>query len=144
MAEIGARAQRVIDEIMGNEALLEMLETEAATEMLNWGIAMATSLVERTGGLDDAAAEQALMPRLRAVRQSMRMIGNWAAGKYADPKSRVELRDKLLEQFRVILGNDVHLPSTEKMDELLNEVDDRNKTPHQLILELRKLFEEAS
>src|SRR6266542_2046378 len=140
MAEIGARAHRVIDEIMGNEALLEMLETEAATEMLNWGIAMATSLVERTGGLDDAAAEQALMPRLRAVRQSMRTIGNWAAGKYLDPESRVEMRDKLLEQFRAILGDDVHLPSTEKMDELLIEVDDRNKTPHQLILELRKVF----
>ena len=143
MAEIGSRVERIVDEMAGNEALLEMLETEAATEMLNWGIEMATSLVKSTEELDQAAAEQELLPRLKAVRQVMRSVGNWAAGKYVDPASRVQLRDKLLENFKVIFGEEARLPSPEKMDELLNQVDDRHNTPHQLILKLKHLLEEA-
>ena len=142
MADIGSRAERIVDEMAGNEALLEMLETEAATEMLNWGIEMATSLVKSTEGLDEAAAEQELPPRLKAVRQTMRSVGNWAAGKYVDPASRVQLRDKLLENFKVIFGEEAPLPSAEKMDELLNRVDDTNNAPHQLVVKLKQSLDE--
>ncbi len=144
MVEIGARVQRVIEEMTGNEALLEMLETEAATELLDWGIEMATSLVKRTKGMDEATAEQVLLPRLKAVRQTMRSVGNWAAGKYVDPASRLQLRDKLLENFKAIFGAEAPLPSPEKMDELLNQVDDKNNTPQQLILKLKQSLEEPS
>lgn len=144
MVEIGARVQRAIEELTGNEALLEMLDTEAATEMLDWGIEMATSLVKRTKGMDEAAAEQLLLPRLKAVRQTMRSVGNWAAGKYVDSESRAPLRDKLLDNFKLILGEEARLPSREKMDELLNQVDDTNNSPHQLILMLKQSLEEPS
>ena len=106
-------------------------------------VQMATSLVKSTEGLNDAVAEQELLPRLKAVRQVMRSVGNWAAGKYVDPASRVQLRDKLLENFKVIVGEEAPLPSPEKMDELLNQVDDTNNTPHQLILKLKHVLEEA-
>ena len=141
MADLNARMERVIEEMTGNEALLEMLDTESAREMLNWGIATARSMITRTRDLDDFAADLALLPRLKAIRQSMRSIGNWAAGKYADPANRVQLRDKLLEHFRTIFGEDRPLPSPEKMDEVLNQVDDKSYTPHQLILKLRELLE---
>ena len=144
MAESNARIQRVIEEMTGNEALLEMLETDAATEMLNWGITTAKSLISKTKRLDDLAADLALMPRMKAIRQAMRAIGNWAVGKYADPASRVQLRDKLLEHFRTIFGEEARLPSAERMDEVLNQVDDKNNAPHQLILKLRQLLEEPS
>ncbi len=144
MADINARIQRTIEELVGNEALLGMLETEAATEMLNWGITTAKTLISKTQDLDDFAADLALLPRLKAVRQSMRSIGNWAAGKYTDPASRVQLRDKLLEYFRAIFSEDSHLPSTEKMDEVLNQVDDPKNTPYQLILNLKRLIGEPS
>ena len=144
MVESGARVQRVIEELTGNEALLEMLETEAATELLNWGIELATSVVKKTEGMDEAEAEQVLLPRLKAVRQTMRSVGNWAAGKYVDPESRVQLRDNLLGYFRVVFGEDARLPSAEKMDELLHQVDDTNNTPHRLILKLKQLVEEPS
>jgi len=144
MVEIGTRVQRAIEELTGNEALLEMLETEAATELLNWGIELATSLVKGTQGMNEADAEQVLLPRLKAVRQMMRSTGNWAAGKYVDPESRVQLRDRLLENFKVIFGRDARLPSTESMDELLNQVDDKNNTPHKLILKLKRSLEEPS
>ena len=143
MVDINSRVQRVIEEILGNEALLEMLETDAAAEMLDWGTAMATSLVKKTNDLDDLAANLAIMPRLKAVRQSMRSIGNWAVGKYIDPEDRVELRDKMLERFRVIFGENARLPSIEQFDELLNQVDDKNNSPYQLILKLKQLLEDA-
>ena len=143
MVDLNSRVQRVISEMLGNEALLGMLETDAATEMLSWGTAMATSLVKTTNELDDLAANMTIMPRLKALRQSMRSIGNWAVGKYIDPESRVELRDKLLERFRMIFGEKAHLPSIEKFDELLNQVDDKNNTPYQLILKLKQLLEDA-
>ena len=119
-----------------------MLEGEAAAEMFNWGITTVETLVSKTTDLDDAAAELALMPRLKAVRQSMRSIGNWAADKYADPASRTQLRDKLLEHFRLIFGEEARLPAAEEVDDVLNQVDDKNNTPHQLILKLSRLIEE--
>jgi hypothetical protein len=142
MADIGSRVERIVEELTGNEALLEMLETEAATEMLNWGIETVTSLVKSTEGLDETAAEQELPPRLKAVRQTMRSVGNWAAGKYVDPASRVQLRDKLLENFKVIFGEEAPLPSAENVDELLNQVGDTNNSPPQLILKLKQLLDE--
>ena len=141
MADINARVQRMVEEMMGNEALLEMLETQAANEMLNWGIEMATSLVKKTGDVDDSIANLAILPRLKALRQSIRSIGNWAAGKYTDAASRVELRDKLLERFRVIFGKRAILPPEAELDTVLNQVDDKNNTPSQLILRLKELLE---
>jgi len=143
MVDINSRIQRVIGEMLGNEALLEMLETDAAAEMLKWGTAMAASLVKTTNDLDDLAANLAIMPRLKAVRQSMRSIGNWAVGKYIEPEDRVELRDRMLERFRVIFGENARLPSSEQFDKLLNQVDDKNNTPYQLILKLKQLLEDA-
>jgi hypothetical protein len=142
MAELNARVERVIEEITGNEALLQMLDTDAAREMLNWGITTAKSIVSRTVDLDDFTAEVSILPRLKAIRQSMRSIGNWAAGKYTDPASRIQLRDRLLGHFRTIFGEDRPLPHPEKMDQVLNQVDDKSKTPHQLVLKLKQVLEE--
>jgi hypothetical protein len=143
MTNFGTRIERVIEEMTGNESLLEMLDTEAATEMLNWGIATAKSIVSKTQDLDDFAADLAILPRLKAIRQSMRSIGNWAAGNYADATSRTQLRDKLLQNFRVIFGEDSHLPSAEKLDAVLDQVDNKTKTPNQLISNLKQLLEET-
>jgi hypothetical protein len=143
MADIGSRIQRVIEEMTGNEALLEMLETDAAVEMLEWGKNLATSVVKRTADLDDFAADLALLPRLKAVRQSMRSVGNWAAGKYVDPTDRVQLRDKLLQHFKTIWGDEAPLPSPEKLDGVLNEVDDPNNTTVQLIHKMKTILPES-
>lgn len=142
MVDLNARMERVIEEMTGNEALLQMLDTDAASEMLNWGIATAKSMISRTMELDDFAAELAILPRLKAIRQSMRSIGNWAAGKYSDPDSRAQLRDKLLQHFRTIFGERRELPTARQMDDLLGQVDDKGLTPHQLILKFQDLLEQ--
>jgi hypothetical protein len=142
MADLNARMERVIEEMVGNEALLEMLDTEAAREMLNWGIAMAESMLSRAKGLDDVNTDLAILPRLKAIRQSIRSIGNWAAGKYINPEDRIQLREKLLANFRTIFGERRELPSARQMDEVLRQVDEKSHTPLELILKIRDLFEQ--
>ena len=134
--------ERVIEEMSGNEALLQMLDTDAASEMLNWGIATAKSMISRTTNLDEFAADLAILPRLKAIRQSMRSIGNWATGKYTDSADRMQLRDKLLQHLRTIFGERRELPTARQMDEVLSKVDDKRHTPHELILMIQDLFEQ--
>jgi hypothetical protein len=141
MSTFGDRLNRAIEEMAGNESLLEMLDTETAAEILNWGITTTKSIVRKTQGLNDLAADLAILPRLKAVRQSMRAIGNWSVGKYADAASRIELRDKLLQNFKVIFGERYPLPTTRQMDTVLNQVDDKTNTPNQLFAKLRELIE---
>jgi hypothetical protein len=140
MADIGSRIQQAIEQLTGNESLLGMLETDAATEMLEWGKKMSMSIVSQTDGLDDLIADLSLMPRLKAVRSSMRSIGNWAAGKYVEPEDRLQLRDKLLEHFKTIMGENAQLPTPEEMDDLLNQVDDNSNSPHQLIVKMIQMI----
>lgn len=144
MADLGARIQRAVEEMTGNEALLEMLDTDAAVELLNWGKALAASAVKHTEGLDDFAADLALLPRLKAVRQTLRSVGNWAAGKYTEVDSRVQLRDKLLEHLHTIFGESANLPSANRMDAVLNEVDNQQNNSHQLILKFRDMLGEVN
>jgi hypothetical protein len=123
MADIESRIQKAVEDITGNESLLEMLDEDAASEMLEWGKSTVASLVKQTEEMDDAAAELALDQRLKAVRQFMRSAGNWAAGKYTDPADRLQLREKLLGHAKVIYENDSQLPSAEKIDAVLNQMD---------------------
>lgn len=138
MADINSRIQNYVKDLMGNEALLGMLDTDAATEMLNWGIALVTALVKKTEGMDDTTAEQTLGPQLKAVRQTMRSGGNWAAGKYEDPTSRASLQAKLTEYRSVILGEHATLLPDTALASLLNQVDDKGKTPLQLVQNLKR------
>jgi hypothetical protein len=142
MTEVDSRADPIIKEITGNESLFDMLDTEAANEMLNWGKFAAHSMVNRTSELDDLSANQVLEPGTKAIRQAMRSIGNWAAGRYADPASRIELRDKLLNQLQVIFGEEMPLPSVQAVDAVLNQVDDQQSTQQHLIIDFRKLLED--
>ena len=144
MKTMEERINGVVGDLTRNESLVQMLETDVASELLNWGVDVSKSVVNETDGLDDEAANLAMEPRLKAIRQTMRSIGNWAAGKYIEPESRIQLRDKLIEPLRAIFGKDVSLPSVEQLDELLNQVDDKNKTPHELILGFRALLESNS
>lgn len=144
MADIESRIQKAVEDITGNESLLEMLDEDAASAMLEWGKSTVASLVKQTEGMDDAAAEAALDQRLKAVRQFMRSAGNWAAGKYTDPADRLQLREKLLGHAKVIYENDSQLPSAEKMDAVLNQMDVLQSSQKQSVLNLKELFNEAN
>ncbi|HUG33640.1 MAG TPA: hypothetical protein VMJ90_02630 [Anaerolineales bacterium] len=143
MTNLDTRIERAKKEISGNESLLDMLEVEAATEMFNWGQSLAESIASDTSGIDDAAAEDATAPRLKALRQALRSIGNWAVGKYSDPADRTALKEKLPEQMRLILGDKSNDLSIGELDKIIDSVDAQGQTPHQLILKMKELIEKT-
>lgn len=142
MVDINSRINKVVGELSGNEALLEMLDADAANELLNWGIATATALVQKTVNLDDASAELTLEPQLKAIRQTIRSAGNWAAGKYTEPETRAQLREKLNENFKIIFGGSTKTSLVDRVGLVLNQVDDKNKTPSELIQSFKSLSED--
>jgi hypothetical protein len=141
MADINSRIQKYVGQMTGNEALLEMLEADAATEMQQWVIETVTTLVKKTEGMDDATAEQTLEPQLKAVRQAVRSGGNWAAGKYADAESRATLQAKLAEYRSVISGEPAKLMADTSLVSMLNQVDDKSKSPLQLVQSFKRIME---
>ncbi|MFN8388149.1 MAG: hypothetical protein U0X92_17265 [Anaerolineales bacterium] len=116
MTNLLSRIENAKKTITGNESLLDMLDAEAATLLLNWGMELAGSIAQSTESMDDASAELNLEPRLKALRQFMRATGNWAAGKYEDALSRMELKDKLLECLQTMRVADAKLPSVGELD----------------------------
>lgn len=140
MRNLDDRIERAKKEISGNESLLEMLEEDAAIEMFDWGQALAASIASDTDGMDDAAADEAMAPRLKALRQALRSIGNWAVGKYSDPADRASLKEKLPGQLQLILGDRSKDLSTDELGRLIDEVDAQGQTPRQLILKIKDLI----
>jgi hypothetical protein len=140
MADINSRIQKFVGQMTGNEALLDMLDADAASEMQKWGVATVTALVKETEGMDDATAEQILEPKLKAVRQAMRSGGNWAAGKYADAASRASLQAKLAEYRSVIFGEPAKLLPDTALVSMLDPADDRGKSPLQLVQSFKRIM----
>jgi hypothetical protein len=68
----------------------------------------------------------------------MRSAGNWAAGKYTDPADRLQLREKLLGHAKVIYEDDSQLPSAEKMDAVLNQMDVQQSSQKQSVQNLKE------
>lgn len=133
MTDIKTRIENAKKTITGNESLLDMLDAEAATLLLNWGMDLAGRIAQTTEGIDDSSAELNMEPRLKALRQFMRAIGNWAAGKYADADARTQLKDKLSEHVNTMGLTNIKFPSASEFENLLSLGD---KTQEQLILTL--------
>ncbi len=142
MTDIKTRVEDAKKTVTGNESLLDMLDADSATTLLNWGIGLAGQIAQSTSGMDDASAELNIEPRLKALRQFMRSAGNWAIGKYADPASRSQLKDKLLEQWNVMHGENAALPYAGEFENLLNQAGDGGRNVQQLLLNLQALLTE--
>jgi len=140
MINLDARIERAKKEISGNESLLDMLEEKAAAELFNWGLEMAASIARETGGMDEAAAGEATGPRLKALRQALRSMGNWAVGKYSDPGDRAGLKEKLYEQFQLILGDESKRLAAEQFNKVIDLVDVSGQTPQLLIVKMKELI----
>jgi hypothetical protein len=140
MTNLDARIERAKKEISGNESLLDMLEENAAVELFNWGLEMAASIARETGGMDDAAAGEVTAPRLKALRQALRSMGNWAVGKYSDPGDRASLKEKLNEQFQLIMGDESKRLAAGELNKVIDSVDAPGQTPQQLIATMKELI----
>lgn len=141
MTDITSRIQKYVGAMTGNEALLDMLDADAAAEMLKWATETVTMLVHKTEGMDDATAEQVLEPKLKAVRHAMRAGGNWAAGKYTDPASRTDLKAKLMEYRSVIFDEPAKILPDTSLVSMLDQVDDTNKSPLQVVENFKRMMQ---
>ncbi|NJC97689.1 MAG: hypothetical protein C3F07_12770 [Anaerolineales bacterium] len=114
MKDLEKRFRRVIGGMQGNEALVPSLGDAAAGELFSWGEATAKHIVDETDGMEDAAAEEHMAPRLRALRVMMRAVGRWVGeAKTLDLDARQALWNRAGEQARVLFGDSFELPSME-------------------------------
>lgn len=140
MSEIESHLERIMDQMQGNEALLENLDEESAEEMLGWATEVAARIVKESAHLDDVAAEAEMAPRLRALRQVMRSVGNWTAGKYETPEDRARLRDRLPGHFKAIFGETATLPGLDAIERLVNEEVEPSASKRQRVSKFKELF----
>ena len=99
---IESRVSKVAESILENEALTSNLDDDAADQFLNWAISKGEMIARSTIGLDDILAEEAMYPRLKALRRIARYIGQWVTGS-GEPRDLVE---KIIEQARLIYGEE--------------------------------------
>ena len=135
------RTAAAAESIMENERLTTDLDDDADKVLVDWGIVCAKRVVQQTTGMDDAEAEEAAYPSLRATRRLMRTINNWIKkGQAIEPEERVASLDKVIENATIIYGEDLTPPTSERRNTFLGQ--HLADTPPQLIASLRAFVED--
>jgi hypothetical protein len=117
---IERRINQAIVSLMQNEALMEDLETQAASALLDWGNQFIRNLVGETGELDDTSAEETIYPRLRALRRMMRQVNILASGRTGpDPVTRAGFLDQLITLAALVYGPQFSPPDQNRRTEFL-------------------------
>jgi glutathione S-transferase len=92
--------------------------------------------------LGDAAAEEAIALRLKAMRRLMRQVNRWVAGQKAAGADLVQPPwPKMLEQAAIIYGQDYALPEAGQLEMFLAQNATLLSHPEQLIVSLRQYIE---
>jgi hypothetical protein len=145
MDELTRRIRRVTESILENESLTADLNDEAAQALLDWMIDCAKTVVQSTATLEEQAAEEAMSPRLRAIRRLMRLVNNWVAqGPPAEIVANQEQLGKILEQAAFIYGQDFTAFDFNRLDAFRTQGVDSVEEPQQLIENLRALIEDLN
>lgn len=135
--ELAKRVNRTAASILENEPLTADLDDPAAQVLLDWGVACAETIAQCTAGLDDTEAEDAMYPRLRAMRRLMRQVNRWTL----DAEASAGLLAQMVEQAAIIYGDDFAPPSHERQDAFLRLQFEFADDPQQMIANLRELLE---
>jgi hypothetical protein len=143
MDKLTQRINRAVENILENEALTSNLDDDAAQALLDWGIACAQMIAQSTEWLSDIEAEDAMSPRLRAIRRMMRHVNQWIPQRLeAGSEDNAASLAKIIEQATVIYGKDfTHPGSIQQQNAFLR----RNlaASPVETIASLRVLIEGA-
>lgn len=73
------RHQRISSSLRSSKKLLPAMAAETREALLAWGEEIAWTIVMVTEGMDDAAAEDILQPRIRALRRLLQRVGQMIA-----------------------------------------------------------------
>ena len=102
--DIEKRIKMAAESILENEALREGLDDEAASALLDWGMARAKEITATTADVeDDDEAQEAVYPRMRALRQILGDVVSLCA-ENADPAQRSGLLQEIAEQAPLVYG----------------------------------------
>lgn len=106
MANLEARIRMAAGSILENEALRDGLyDEEAASALLNWGVSRAESLARQTAGIeDDEEADEAVYPRMRALRGMMTALKDLATAEGWPPDAIQKTLETVREHARVLYG----------------------------------------
>jgi hypothetical protein len=129
----------VAERFLENESLTADLDDGSAKMLLDWGMSRSKVIAQSTDGLDDEAAEEAMYPRLRAMRRLMRSVNRWVTRqKEMDDEGRATLLDRMIEQAAIIYDKNIDRAQREAFRQQLATLAD---TPQQMIGKLRAFFD---
>jgi hypothetical protein len=135
MDDLKRRTQRAAERILENESLTADLDDDAAQVLLDWGVRCAEQIARDTVGLSGDLVEEAMYPRLRALRRLMRAVNRWAIKR--QPMD-AETLAKMLEQAAIIYYG--YVPPDSIPQEAFRQQSLANSTP-ETITRLRAFIE---
>ncbi len=113
MSQLGERLRWVAESLLENESLTADLDEEAAQGILDWGLALAEEIVQSTARLDDVKAEEAMEPRLQALRRLLRDASHFLAHtQRLTPEQAVRALDGLTRYAQKVYGAGYVAPET--------------------------------
>ncbi len=137
---LAERERRVVSGLVGNRQVTEGLEESAARELLAWGVDVVRAIVGDTAGLDDAAAEDVLQPRVRATRRLMMSVGK----ALNEPDAADEHLEAATQQAAVALGERFAPPPQAELLAFRRRWRAQQDRPTEQIAGLRRLVDSST
>jgi len=138
--DLNRYARQAVESLLDNETLTADLDDEAANLLLCWGCDCVYRIVQESVLVgDDLSAEaqtieQAIAPRMRALRRMLREINLWAAQRdMSDPEALA----RIVARASVVYGRDISAALTPEWSAT-------DEQPVQRIIRLRQLLESAA
>ena len=104
--DLEKRIRMAAESILENESLREGLDDEAASALIDWGIARAQQIAAKTADLeDDIEAEETIYPHMRGLRRILRAVAELYSGS-VEPVRRSELLEEISGQLSAVYGPD--------------------------------------
>src|SRR5688572_25216606 len=117
--DLEKRIRMAAESILENESLRDGLDDQTASALLDWGIARAKQIASLTADIqDEDEAEQASYPRMRALRQMLRIAAQLSA-ENIDSVEHSVLMEELTNLIPLVYGEGTVVPETSQWDSLL-------------------------
>lgn len=110
MMDIETRQRMAAESILENESLREGLDDSGASALINWGIECAKRIAAENASLEDEDEyEEALYPRMRALRQMLDNVKSLHRPELMPTEGRTLLAE-IVEFAAVVYGPNLQIP----------------------------------
>lgn len=112
---IEQRLKREMEALYGNEGLTGDLDDNSAKLFFDWAEDHVRQIVGSTAELEDAAAEEVIYPRMKAMRRIARYLNQ----ALSDQGDSYDLAEKIVAQARILYGKAFVEPDINKIQSFL-------------------------